>query len=74
MRLIELAQQNPWWKYENKFSSKDVDLRKISFLLKRKSIEITPKNIYIIRGIRRCGKTVYLKILIKNLLVRKYRS
>ena len=48
MRLIELAQQNPWWKYENKFPSKDVDLRKISFLLKRKSIEITPKNIYII--------------------------
>jgi len=68
MRLIELAQQNPWWKYENKFPSKDVDLRKISFLLKRKSIEITPKNIYIIRGIRRCGKTVYLKILIKKLL------
>jgi len=73
MRLTELVQQNPWWRYEDKFPNKDVDLGRISFLLKKKLIEITPKNIYIIRGIRRCGENRLLKNLNQKFVRRKYR-
>ncbi|HEC89378.1 MAG TPA: ATP-binding protein, partial [Thermoplasmatales archaeon] len=67
IKLSGLAPQNPWWKYEN-WGRDDYDLKHLDIIFDRKDIEIKDGKLYIIRGIRRSGKTVYTKLLVKNLL------
>lgn len=51
--------QNPWW--ENK---DDIDLLRIKnnkYQINRKKLVISPNKIYLIKGPRRVGKTIFLK-------------
>jgi len=67
IKLTGLSGQNPWWKKEN-WEYEDYDIKKIELLLERKRIHIKKGEIYLIRGVRRSGKTVYTKLLIEELL------
>ena len=67
IKLSGLSSQNPWWKKGN-WKNEDRDLKKIEYVLNRKKIEITKGEVYLIRGVRRSGKTVYTKILIEDLI------
>lgn len=66
IKLSGLSSQNPWWK-EGNWEKEDHDLKKLDYILNRKKIEIKKGEVYLLRGIRRSGKTVYTKILIKDL-------
>jgi uncharacterized protein len=66
IKLSGLSSQNPWWKKEN-WEYEDNDIKKIEILLERKNLSIKKGEIYLIRGVRRAGKTVYTKLLIKEL-------
>ena len=68
VRLIDIAYQNPWWKYGANFASYDRDLKDLKQVFSRKVLSLSPGKIYIIRGTRRVGKTVYVKLLIEKLL------
>jgi len=66
IKLSRLSFQNAWWK-EGNWEKNDSDLKKIDILLNRRKTEIKKGEIYLLRGIRRGGKTVYTKLLVKNL-------
>jgi len=66
IKLSGLSSQNPWWK-EGNWEKDDNDLKKIDYVLNRKKIGIKKGEVYLLRGVRRSGKTVYTKILIKDL-------
>lgn len=66
IKLSGLSSQNPWWKKEN-WEYVDNDIKKIDMLLQRKRTQINKGEIYLIRGVRRSGKTVYTKLLIEEL-------
>jgi predicted AAA+ superfamily ATPase len=73
MRVIDAAIWNPWWKHGKEFVYFDADMRRVkeSFVeFKRKIIEPKAGKIFVIRGIRRSGKTVYLKQIIEYLLAK----
>ncbi len=60
----KLAASNPWWTKGHTFSYWDNDLVKLAayaFQIERQKIDFKPNNIYIIKGPRRTGKTVWLK-------------
>jgi predicted AAA+ superfamily ATPase len=67
IKLSGLSFQNAWWKGEG-WEKNDNDLKELDILLDRKKIEIKKGEIYLLRGIRRSGKTVYTKLLIKDLV------
>ncbi len=67
IKLSGLSSQNPWWK-KGDWRNEDNDFKKIEYVLNRKKTEITKGEIYLIRGIRRSGKTVYTKIIIEDLI------
>jgi uncharacterized protein len=67
VKLSGLSSQNPWWK-EEYWENNDNDLKKIEFILNRKKIKIKKGNIYLLRGVRRSGKTVYTKLLIEDIV------
>jgi len=67
IKLSGLGSQNPWWK-EGNWEKDDNDLKKIDFILNREKIEIKKGLVYLLRGVRRSGKTVYTKLLIKDLV------
>ena len=67
IKLSGLSSQNPWWKKGN-WENEDYDFKKIEYVLNRKKTEITKGEIYLIRGIRRSGKTVYTKLIIEDLI------
>lgn len=69
-----ISDQNLWWKFGSEFIHYDrhlLDLDKAFIKFTRKTLDLKPDNIYIIRGPRQVGKTSYLKILIRDLL-KKY--
>lgn len=71
VRLEDIANMNPWWTKGAKFIHEDRDLirtHKNSFFFERKVPELKPENIYIIKGPRRVGKTVWMKKLIMQLI------
>ncbi|PKK85186.1 MAG: hypothetical protein CVT48_06640 [Thermoplasmata archaeon HGW-Thermoplasmata-1] len=67
IKLSGLGAQNPWWRGGH-WEEEDVDLKDIDVLLNRKKIEIKKGEVYLFRGIRRAGKTVYIKSIIKELI------
>jgi hypothetical protein len=67
IKLSGLSSQNPWWKKGN-WENEDNDFKKIEYVLKRKKTEITKGEFYLIRGIRRSGKTIYTKLIIEDLI------
>ena len=66
IKLSGLSSQNPWWKAGN-WKNEDNDFKKIDYILKRKKIEIKKGEIYLLRGVKRSGKTVYTKLIIEDL-------
>ncbi len=70
VKIGEITNQNPWWKHGIHFDNYDPDLTKLkgSILFERKEIPLELGNIYVIRGSRRVGKTVYIKNLIRRLV------
>lgn len=67
VKLSRLSASNPWWK-KGGWESKDPDLKKIDNHLERKNIAIPEGRLVVIRGIRRSGKTVYLKYIVGRLI------
>lgn len=67
VKLSRLVPQNPWWRGDN-WPIEDSDLKKVEHYLKRKTIPIQEGKLTIIRGIRRSGKTVYMKRVIERLM------
>ena len=65
IKLTGLSSQNPWWRDKN-WEKEDADIRKIESVFHRKSIDVG--KVTIVRGMRRIGKTVYAKILIKKII------
>ncbi|MFQ6052564.1 MAG: ATP-binding protein [Candidatus Hydrothermarchaeota archaeon] len=71
VRVSEIINQNPWWKYGKDFERYDKDLSKVKknlIFFKRGDFETNIENIYIIRGCRQTGKTTYLKKRISKLI------
>lgn len=71
VKFVEIANQNPWWKYGNEFNIYDRDL--VSFQnqriqVKREGIELGQGDIVVIRGCRQIGKTTYMKLLVTRLI------
>ena len=67
VKLTNLAPQNPWWRKED-WETDDRDLKGIDLLLARREMALKKGGITILRGIRRSGKTVYLKMMVKKLV------
>jgi len=67
IKLSGLSSQNPWWK-EGNWENEDTDLKKMEYVLNRKKIEIKKGEVYLLRGIRRSGKTVYTKLIIEDII------
>jgi len=70
LKLYNLAKYNSWWKYGSRFVDYDADFSNMDTLLDRRLIDVNVGNVYVLRGIRRSGKTVYVKLLIKRLIER----
>jgi len=68
MKLTDLSRYNQWWKLGRNFAEYDNDLRTIRFLIGRHKHEFGVGNVYIIRGPRRAGKSVYIKLSIAELM------
>ncbi|MEA2054873.1 MAG: AAA family ATPase [Candidatus Thermoplasmatota archaeon] len=66
IKLSGLNPQNAWWKGRD-WEKNDNDLKNLEILLNRRKTGIKKGEIYLLRGIRRAGKTVYAKLLIKDL-------
>lgn len=67
----DIINQNLWWKHGMNFTIYDkdmVNLSKEKVEFKRKKIRFEKGNIYVIRGPRRVGKTVFVKQTIMELL------
>ncbi len=67
IKVTYLSKYNPWWK-EEEWEKSDKDLKHVDLLLPRRVVKIKKSTIYLFRGIRRSGKSVFLKQLIKNLI------
>ena len=71
VKIGEIINQNPWWKYGGEFSSFDVDLtvlRNQRIAIERRWIDLKVGDICIIRGCRQIGKTTYMKTYVKKLI------
>jgi uncharacterized protein len=51
--------QNPWWQGKEDFEI--TKLKNNIYSIERKKIDLSPNKIYLIKGPRRVGKTIYLK-------------
>ena len=69
VKIVKLGRYNPWWK-GGQWITYDPDLSKIAVQerIPRKVIPIENGEITLIRGVRRAGKTFYLKTLIESLV------
>jgi predicted AAA+ superfamily ATPase len=69
VKLTRLTSQNPWWRTPD-WEKDDKDLNRIDILFPRRMPDIASKGITIVRGIRRSGKTVFVKLLVKHLITK----
>ena len=67
VKLSRLVSSNPWWKNED-WEKSDPDLRSIDYNLERRNIYAPEGKLTVMRGIRRSGKTVYLKHMVNGIL------
>ena len=71
MRWQDLVAINPWWRRGVDFELDDPDMMRLGEVpirIKREKLALQLGRIYILRGIRRVGKTVYLKNLVYHLI------
>jgi hypothetical protein len=77
VRLEDIAAMNPWWSKGYRFAEDDRDLLKLNgsvgaaFFFERTVPRLEPDNIYVVKGPRRVGKTVWIKKLVLKLLNEK---
>ena len=69
VKIVKLIRYNPWWKGEG-WEKEDHDLSKVGEIIPRKAINVKEGSIVLLRGIRRAGKSFYLKTQIKKLIKR----
>ncbi len=77
VRLSDINESNPWWRHGTAFSAFDMDLKRYSaqrFKVRRALPKMETGRIYMIKGPRRVGKTVALKLLVLGLLEHGVRS
>ncbi|WP_258084626.1 ATP-binding protein [Thermococcus thermotolerans] len=67
VKVVKLVRYNPWWKGEE-WEKEDYDLSRAKEIIPRKTIEVKGGSVTLIRGIRRAGKSFYLKMLISGLI------
>lgn len=67
VKIVKLVRHNPWWKGKG-WKKEDYDLSKAKEIIPRKMIKVKSGSVTLIRGIRRAGKSFYLKMLIKGLI------
>jgi len=68
-KIVEIAEQNSWWKHDSEFERYDKYLNNTKpIFFKRKEFKTLKDNIYIFRGCRRVGKTTYLRDKVRKLL------
>jgi len=75
VKISEINNQNPWWKYGKDFVKYDRHLSKAKgdlLFFERRELETSRENIYIIRGCRQIGKTTYLKEWIYKLIENEF--
>ncbi|RLD16013.1 MAG: hypothetical protein DRI36_06315 [Caldiserica bacterium] len=71
MKIQTIAEVNLWWKFGKDFHFYDSSLKPLKkkpIIFTRSKLELKPGNIYIIRGPRQVGKTVWIKQTIRGLL------
>ncbi|WP_297476113.1 ATP-binding protein [Thermococcus sp.] len=68
-KIVKLVRYNPWWK-GGEWIHDDPDLSKIIVQerIPRRKVDIREGKITLIRGVRRAGKSFYLKTLIESLV------
>jgi len=74
MKTQEIAELNLWWKFGKNFPQYDPNLKKLAakpITFVRDWMDPQPQNIYIVRGPRQVGKTVWIKQTIKELIEKK---
>jgi predicted AAA+ superfamily ATPase len=76
VEISKIIEQNPWWKGIDfpwySFDEKIREYENAIFKTRRNfSLNISPNNIYTISGPRQVGKTTYIKLLIKNFILKK---
>lgn len=59
MDWSKVIQQNPWWSNNEDISL--LDINKAPYKIQRKKLDLQKGTIYLIKGPRRVGKTIYLK-------------
>ena len=69
VKIVKLVRHNPWWKGEG-WIRDDPDLSKIIVQdrISRKELPVKSGGITLIRGVRRAGKSFYIKTLIESLV------
>ncbi|WP_099210225.1 ATP-binding protein [Thermococcus henrietii] len=67
VKIVKLIRHNPWWKGEG-WEREDPNLSRVGEIIPRKEIEIQNGSITLLRGIRRAGKSFYVKTLVKKLI------
>ncbi|MFQ5711833.1 MAG: ATP-binding protein [Candidatus Geothermarchaeales archaeon] len=71
VKISEIVSQNPWWKHGKRFYNYDKHLSEANqslIFFKRKELEASKENMYIVRGCRQVGKSTYLKERIRELI------
>ena len=71
VKIEEINNQNPWWKYGVNYGQYDTDLTRLQnqkVKVRRNRVAVEKNNICIIRGCRQIGKTTYMKWLIGRML------
>jgi len=67
LKWAQLVELNPWWKSGN-WAVLDPDLANARPLLTRPGLHLDLGKIYLVRGVRRAGKTTYVKQLIRDIV------
>ncbi|ASJ08954.1 hypothetical protein A3L11_06830 [Thermococcus siculi] len=67
VRMVRLVRYNPWWKGEG-WEIEDPDLSRAGEIIPRKRITVNPGSVVLLRGVRRAGKSFYLKTLVRELI------
>jgi len=71
VKIVEINNQNPWWKYGVNYGQYDMDLIRLQnqkVKVRRNRVAVEKNNICVIRGCRQIGKTTYMKWFISKLL------
>ncbi|QDA31121.1 ATP-binding protein [Thermococcus indicus] len=67
VKIVKLVRHNPWWRGEG-WEREDPNLSRAKEVIPRKEIGIREGSITLLRGIRRAGKSFYIKTLVKRLI------